>query len=48
MRSAQGRQTYTTLYRKEIGATDGLPTDVRVDANRTALAQDLNVAEAGN
>lgn len=46
--SPEERQTYTTLYPKEIGATDGLPTDVRDDANRTALAQELNMAEAGN
>ena len=46
--SPEERQTYTTLYPKEIGATDGLPSDVRDDANRTALAQELNMAEAGN
>ena len=46
--SPEERQTYTTLYPKEIGATDGLPTDVRDDANRTALAQELNMAEEGD
>ncbi|MFE0256153.1 alpha/beta hydrolase [Streptomyces sp. NPDC059010] len=46
--SPEQRQTYTTLYPKEIGATDGLPTDVRNDANRTVLAQDLNMAKFGN
>jgi hypothetical protein len=46
--SPEERQTYTTLYPKEIGATDGLPTDVRDDANRTALAQELNLLQEGN
>ncbi|MET9383162.1 alpha/beta hydrolase [Streptomyces sp. NPDC002928] len=46
--SPEERQTYTTLYPKEIGATDGLPTDVRDDANRTAVAQELNALEEGN
>ncbi|WP_194236056.1 alpha/beta hydrolase [Streptomyces acidicola] len=46
--SPEERQTYTTLYPKEIGATDGLPTDVRNDANRTALAQELNMLQEGN
>ncbi|MFF4909677.1 hypothetical protein ACFY2T_33005 [Streptomyces sp. NPDC001260] len=42
------RQTYTTLYPKEIGATDGLPSDVRDNANRTALTQELNLIQEGN
>lgn len=46
--SPEERQTYTTLYPKEIGATDGLPTDVRDDANRTALGQELNLIQEGN
>ncbi|MFJ8363644.1 alpha/beta hydrolase [Streptomyces sp. NPDC093984] len=46
--SPEERQAYTTLYPKEIGATDGLPTDVRDDANRTALAQEINLAQEGN
>ncbi|MFC8515125.1 alpha/beta hydrolase [Streptomyces sp. NPDC057257] len=46
--SPEERQTYTTLYPKEIGATDGLPADVRDDANRTALAQELNLIQEGN
>lgn len=46
--SPEERQTYTTLYPKEIGATDGLPTDVRDDANRTAMAQELNAIQEGN
>ncbi|MFE6619528.1 alpha/beta hydrolase [Streptomyces sp. NPDC057740] len=46
--SPEERQTYTTLYPKEIGATDGLPSDVRDDANRTALAQELNLIKEGN
>lgn len=46
--SPEERQTYATLYPKEIGATDGLPTDVRDDANRTALAQELNLIQEGN
>ncbi|MER6016017.1 alpha/beta hydrolase [Streptomyces bluensis] len=45
--SPEERQTYTTLYPREIGATDGLPTDVRDDANRTALAQELNLLQDG-
>ncbi|MEV1084358.1 alpha/beta hydrolase [Streptomyces sp. NPDC050211] len=46
--SPEERQAYTTLYPKEIGAADGLPTDVRDDANRTALAQELNLLQEGN
>ncbi|CAL9425536.1 hypothetical protein SUDANB145_01939 [Streptomyces sp. enrichment culture] len=46
--SPEERQTYTTLYPKEIGATDGLPTDVRDDANRTAVTQELNALREGN
>ncbi|MGW2518479.1 alpha/beta hydrolase [Streptomyces sp. NPDC001617] len=46
--SPEERQTYTTLYPKEIGATDGLPTDVRDDANRTALGQELNLIQEGS
>ncbi|MCT9079494.1 alpha/beta hydrolase family protein [Streptomyces fulvoviolaceus] len=46
--SPEERQAYTTLYPKEIGATDGLPTDVRDDANRTAVAQELNALQEGN
>ncbi|MFE9441500.1 alpha/beta hydrolase [Streptomyces sp. NPDC006602] len=46
--SPEERQAYTTLYPKEIGATDGLPTDVRDDANRTALAQELNLLQEGD
>ncbi|MER5452193.1 alpha/beta hydrolase [Streptomyces sp. NPDC002766] len=46
--SPEERQTYTTLYPKEIGATDGLPSDVRDDANRTALTQELNLIQEGN
>ncbi|MER5947733.1 alpha/beta hydrolase [Streptomyces sp. NPDC001904] len=46
--SPEERQEYTTLYPKQIGATDGLPTDVRDDANRTALAQELNALQEGN
>ncbi|MEU6366595.1 alpha/beta hydrolase [Streptomyces sp. NPDC046931] len=45
--SPEERQTYTALYPKKIGATDGLPTDVRDDANRTALAQELNMLREG-
>ncbi|MFI1732730.1 alpha/beta hydrolase [Streptomyces acidicola] len=46
--SPEERQMYAALYPKEIGAADGLPTDVRDDANRTVLAQDLNMAGFGN
>ncbi|GGX13947.1 alpha/beta hydrolase [Streptomyces chartreusis] len=46
--SPEERQTYTTLYPKQIGATDGLPSDVRDDANRTALAQEINLIQEGN
>ncbi|WP_353945072.1 alpha/beta hydrolase [Streptomyces sp. HUAS MG91] len=46
--SPEERQEYTTLYPKQIGSTDGLPTDVRDDANRTALAQELNALQEGN
>ncbi|MFJ3287677.1 alpha/beta hydrolase [Streptomyces sp. NPDC086669] len=46
--SPEERQAYTTLYPKRIGATDGLPTDVRDDANRTALGQELNLIQEGN
>jgi len=46
--SSEERQTYTTLYPEEIGATDGLPTDVRDDANRTALGQELNLIQEGS
>ncbi|POX51563.1 alpha/beta hydrolase [Streptomyces sp. Ru72] len=46
--SPEERQAYSTLYPKEIGATDGLPSDVRDDANRTALAQELNLVQEGN
>ncbi|MEV0094335.1 alpha/beta hydrolase [Streptomyces sp. NPDC050738] len=46
--SPEERQEYTTLYPKEIGATDGLPTDVRDDANRTVLGQELNALQEGN
>jgi hypothetical protein len=46
--SSEERQEYTTLYPKEIGATDGLPTDVRDDANRTALVQELSALKEGN
>ncbi|MCF2536999.1 alpha/beta hydrolase [Streptomyces nigra] len=46
--SPEERQAYTTLYPKQIGATDGLPTDVRDDANRTALGQELNLIQEGN
>ncbi|GAA4807713.1 alpha/beta hydrolase [Streptomyces ziwulingensis] len=46
--SPADRQTYTTLYPKEIGATDGLPTDVRDDANRTSVTQELNALQYGN
>lgn len=42
------RQEYTALYPKQIGSTDGLPTTVRDDANRTALAQELNLLQEGN
>ncbi|MFJ4716062.1 alpha/beta hydrolase [Streptomyces sp. NPDC088785] len=46
--SPEERQEYTTLYPQQIGATDGLPTDVRDDANRTALGQELNALQEGN
>lgn len=46
--SPEERQTYTTLYPKQIGATDGLPSNVRDDANRTALAQELNLVQEGS
>lgn len=46
--SPEERQEYTTLYPKQIGATDGLPTDVRDDANRTTLTQELSALEEGN
>ncbi|MFE6889783.1 alpha/beta hydrolase [Streptomyces sp. NPDC057694] len=46
--SPEERQEYTTLYPKQIGSTDGLPTDVRDDANRTALNQELNALQEGN
>ena len=32
----------------EIGATDGLPTETRNDANCTALGQELNLLQEGN
>jgi hypothetical protein len=46
--SPEERQAYTTLYPKQIGATDGLPSDVRDDANRTALGQEINLIQEGN
>ncbi|WP_327355840.1 alpha/beta hydrolase [Streptomyces sp. NBC_01304] len=46
--SPEERQEYETLHPKEIGATNGLPTETRNDANRTALAQELNLLEEGN
>ncbi len=46
--SPEERQTYTTLYPKQIGATDGLPSNVRDDANRTALAHELNLVQEGS
>ncbi|MBT2488191.1 hypothetical protein J7E96_06565 [Streptomyces sp. ISL-96] len=38
--SPEEQREYTTLYPREIGATDGLPTTVRNDANRTAITQE--------
>ncbi|MFI5757338.1 alpha/beta hydrolase [Streptomyces sp. NPDC051569] len=46
--SPEERREYATLYPREIGATDGLPTTVRDDANRTALTQELNAIEEGD
>ncbi|MFM9368254.1 alpha/beta hydrolase [Streptomyces sp. Da 82-17] len=46
--SPEERQEYAALYPKQIGATDGLPSTVRDDANRTALAQELNLLQEGN
>jgi hypothetical protein len=46
--SPEERQEYETLYPEQIGATDGLPTETRNDANRTALAQELNLLQEGN
>ncbi|MDI3408401.1 alpha/beta hydrolase [Streptomyces cavernicola] len=46
--SPEERQEYAALYPKQIGATDGLPATVRDDANRTALAQELNLLQEGN
>ncbi|WP_320777682.1 alpha/beta hydrolase [Streptomyces sp. CRN 30] len=46
--SPEERQAYTTLYPKQIGATDGLPTDVRDDANRTAVTQELSALRDGD
>ncbi|MFJ6212620.1 alpha/beta hydrolase [Streptomyces sp. NPDC092296] len=45
--SPDERAEYSTLYPARIGATDGLPTDVRDDANRLALDQELNDLEFG-
>ncbi|MFD7918141.1 alpha/beta hydrolase [Streptomyces sp. NPDC059740] len=46
--SSNERETYAALYPKQIGSTDGLPSDVRDDANRTAIAQELNALQEGN
>ncbi|MFR9674669.1 alpha/beta hydrolase [Streptomyces sp. TR06-5] len=46
--SPEQRQEYEALYPKQIGATDGLPTETRNDANRTALEQELNLLREGN
>ena len=46
--SPEERQEYETLYPEQIGATDGLPTAIRNDANRTALAQELNLLQEGS
>ncbi|WP_055590279.1 alpha/beta hydrolase [Streptacidiphilus griseoplanus] len=45
--SPEDRARYETLYPAQIGATDGLPSDVRDSANRLALEQELNDAEFG-
>ncbi|THA24555.1 hypothetical protein E4198_07170 [Streptomyces sp. RKND-216] len=46
--SPEERREYETLYPQQIGATDGLPTETRNDANRAALAQELNRLREGN
>jgi hypothetical protein len=45
--SPEERAEYTTLYPGLIGGAEGLPTDVRDDANRLALEQELNNLEFG-
>ena len=44
--SPQEREEYAALYPDSIGATDGLPSAVRNDANRLALGQELNRLES--
>ncbi|MEV6595185.1 alpha/beta hydrolase [Streptomyces acidicola] len=39
------QREYTTLYPDRIGTTDGLPSDVRDEANRLRLEQELNVSQ---
>ncbi|MFD8324933.1 alpha/beta hydrolase [Streptomyces lydicus] len=39
------RESYTALHPEIIGKTDGLPSDVRDDANRLALEQELGAME---
>ncbi|MFF7459077.1 alpha/beta hydrolase [Kitasatospora sp. NPDC008115] len=42
------QNTYLTLYPERIGWVDGLPTDVRDEANRLVLDQQLDALKAGN
>ncbi|GAA3160704.1 MULTISPECIES: alpha/beta hydrolase [Streptomyces] len=42
------RREYTTLYPERIGKTNGLPSDVRDDANRLRLDQELNFVEGSD
>ncbi|WP_028810678.1 alpha/beta hydrolase [Streptomyces flavidovirens] len=44
---AQQRE-YATLYPDRIGATDGLPSDVRDDANRLHMEQERNALRRGD
>ncbi|MDG4858964.1 alpha/beta hydrolase [Streptomyces sp. T-3] len=45
---ADQQREYTTLYPDRIGATDGLPSDVRDDANRQRLEQELSLTTRGD
>ncbi|MDQ8700923.1 alpha/beta hydrolase [Streptomyces sp. LHD-70] len=46
--SPEQQQEYVTLYPERIGTTAGLPSDVRNDANRLRLEQDLDRLQQGD
>ncbi|MDI3422143.1 alpha/beta hydrolase [Streptomyces luteolus] len=45
---ADQQREYATLYPGRIGAADGLPSDVRDDANRLSMEQELNALQRGD